>query len=255
MLWANEAQAVLTDFEIALIVVISAIVVLGIATFIVIKYYNRLMNTRIDDFNIFSAFVRKGGVVFLGDSLTDFFRIKDYFPEIDGYNRGIAGNTTEQVLARLYQVREMEPYAVFLLIGANDLIRMPRKLAKPEMIVDRIMKIAELLPNTKIYISSLYPVNRSAHFLVSKTVCLKDNNKRILAVNKALKARCEEKGYTYIDVHPHLTDVKGNLRKEFTMEGLHLSAKGYCIVADLYRPYIEEIKAGIKAKEEAEKKA
>lgn len=244
MIFANETPNVeLSNIDIVLIVLFAVFLALIVVTLVVVKYYKKLMKARTDDFNIFNAYVRKGGVVFLGDSLTDFFRIEDYFPEIEGYNRGIAGNTTEQVLARVHQVQEMEPSTVFLLVGANDLIRMPRKMTKPAMIVDRIMQIADSFPHAKVYISSLYPVNRGAHLFVSKIVCIKETNKRVLAVNEALKARCEEKGYTYIDVYPHLTDAVGNLRKEFTMEGLHLTAEGYCVVADMYRPYIEQIKA------------
>ncbi|HLW75837.1 MAG TPA: hypothetical protein VKS01_02610, partial [Bryobacteraceae bacterium] len=39
-------------------------------------------------------------VVFLGDSITDFWRLNEYFPDKDFINRGISGQVTSQMLAR-----------------------------------------------------------------------------------------------------------------------------------------------------------
>jgi hypothetical protein len=52
-------------------------------------------------------------VVFLGDSITDFWRINEYFPDRDFLNRGISGQTTGQLLGRMKaDVLDVRPHAV-----------------------------------------------------------------------------------------------------------------------------------------------
>ncbi|HEY8590760.1 MAG TPA: hypothetical protein VIL55_14535, partial [Naasia sp.] len=63
---------------------------------------------------------RSGRVVFLGDSISEFGLWEEWFPEIPVLNRGIGGETSAQVLARL-ETAITEPRAVFLLVGTNDL--------------------------------------------------------------------------------------------------------------------------------------
>lgn len=239
----------LTEIDIILIVACSMILAIGVTALIavkyyrvVLKYYRKAMTFRTDEFAIYDRYSRKGGILFLGDSLTDFFRVEAYFPGLESYNRGIMSNTTEQVLARIGEAKSLQPSSVFLLIGVNDLIRMSKKKTSAEKVVDRIMQIAGSFPEADVYVSSLYPVNRMRVFGLSWIACLKATNKRIAEVNEILRARCEEKGYTYIDVYPHLLDAYGNLRKEYTREGLHLTAEGYCVVADVYRPYVDRAK-------------
>ena len=60
--------------------------------------------------------------LFLGDSLTDYFDLETYFPGQPVVNSGIAGNTTDQILASMKtRVYDYNPSKIFLLIGTNDL--------------------------------------------------------------------------------------------------------------------------------------
>ena len=59
-------------------------------------------------------------VVFLGDSITEHGNWNEWFPATPLVNRGISGDTTAGVLARLDTAID-NPLAVFLLIGTNDL--------------------------------------------------------------------------------------------------------------------------------------
>ena len=62
-----------------------------------------------------------GRVVFLGDSITDFWKLDEYFPEKPYVNRGIGGQTTPQMLVRMYpDVIDLRPGAMVLLAGTND---------------------------------------------------------------------------------------------------------------------------------------
>src|ERR1022692_2887602 len=63
-----------------------------------------------------------GRVVFLGDSITDGWRLAQYFPDKPYVNRGIGGQTTPQMLVRMYpDVVDLKPAAVRILAGTNDI--------------------------------------------------------------------------------------------------------------------------------------
>jgi len=64
--------------------------------------------------------VRQGDVVFLADSITQTGKWEDFFPDSPTRNRGIAGDTTRRVLARVPEVARGHPAKVFVLIGTND---------------------------------------------------------------------------------------------------------------------------------------
>lgn len=196
-----------------------------------IKYYSDL-----------SEHATKGQVVFLGDSITEFYRTSEFFHEYSPYNRGIAGDTTDGVLARLQDnVIVLEPKKVFLCIGTNDLARV--KKDKVNYIVNNIIEIVTAiensLPDTKVYVVSILPVNRSLN-IYSRYVLKSRNNEDIDSINERLKEYCEENDVTFIDINTHLKDEKGNLKKEYTLEGLHISFKGYQVITELLKPYLEE---------------
>jgi len=183
--------------------------------------------------------VEPGSIVFLGDSITDFFRVNEFFPGAYVINRGISWDTTDGVLRRLPEsVYELSPSKVFLLIGTNDLGD-----EKPvEYISDNIRKIISEIkqncPQTQIYLESVYPVSLSKDKKIKKIIVGKRNNTDISRLNDKLKILADEMGITYIDVYNRLVDGSGNIKTEYTVEGLHLTIQGYSVVADVLRPYI-----------------
>jgi hypothetical protein len=46
--------------------------------------------------------------VFLGDSITDFWKLDQYFPGKASVNRGISGQTTPQMLVRMYPSNQLQ---------------------------------------------------------------------------------------------------------------------------------------------------
>ena len=100
-------------------------------------------------------------VVFLGDSITDFWNLAESFPGKPYVNRGIGGQTTPQMLVRLYpDVIDLKPAAVVLLAGTNDIARNTGP-ATAEMIEQNIMAITELaqLHGIKVILCSVLPVS------------------------------------------------------------------------------------------------
>ena len=105
-------------------------------------------------------------IVFLGNSITE--SGKDWskrlnYPNIR--NRGIGGDVTDGVLARLDEIIYFKPKAVFLLIGINDLWNnnSPDN-PSAEYIANNIIKISQVInaqtPKTKIYIQTVLPIEK-----------------------------------------------------------------------------------------------
>src|SRR5437763_333355 len=102
-----------------------------------------------------------GRVVFMGDSITDFWKLDEYFPGKPYVNRGIGGQVTAQMLVRMYpDVIDLKPAAIVLLAGINDVARNTGP-STAEMIEQNIMAMTELAQHhgIKVIFCSLLPVS------------------------------------------------------------------------------------------------
>ena len=225
--------------------------VLGIAvltaSMISIKAYMRVFiqkryENRLENWILTNKFIPEKSIVFIGDSITEDFMLDEYFPDFSVINRGIFGDTTLGVLDRMNEsVYGLTPSKVFILIGTNDL---EKTNESPEIIAGRIIKITEKIraerKNTKIYIQSVYPVNKTNNKKIKKTEIGKRNNEKISEINRLLEKAADGKTVIYIDVYRHLTDEENNLDIKYTIEGLHLNAEGYKKVSQLLLPYLKD---------------
>ena len=228
----------MTALEIVMVAVAS-ILVLAIIVYIGVNIYiSRFKINKVRSFREIDSLNGKKSIVFLGDSLTDFYPIHEFINCDKIANRGIGGDTTKNVMNRLEEIIKLSPKLVFLQIGINDMIY---KRVKSEVVAERIMKIANDLreKGIKVYIISLYPINKRK-MAFSWFMCRHATNKRVLSVNKLLVEKCEKDNIPYIDMHSELVDKKGNLRTTFTTEGLHISTKGYKKITLVLKKYLEE---------------
>jgi len=64
----------------------------------------------------------RGETVFFGDSITEMCNLEEFYPNLNLYNRGISGDTTQDMLDRLESnVLEIEPSRIVFLGGTNDI--------------------------------------------------------------------------------------------------------------------------------------
>lgn len=170
-------------------------------------------------------------IIFLGNSITEYTQWNELLGRSDVRNRGISGDITFGVLQRLDEVTEGKPAKVFILIGVNDISR-----NIPDSIVLRnyatmIQRIKKESPATKIYFHTLLPVNdeftqHKRHY---------DKGDHILYVNEELKKLAAKEKITLIDLYPHFLNTDKKLDKNYTIDGLHLNAKGYQLWADILK--------------------
>ncbi len=175
--------------------------------------------------------------VFLGDSIFDWYPIKEmYDSSIPIVNSGRAGYETQDILDRMDEmVYRYNPTKVFILIGTNDL---NYEDDDEQKVADNIEKIVELIkenrPTTKIYLQSIYPINRN----MENHGAQERYNDEIQEVNSRLKDYCKKNDVTYIDMYDVLKDDDGNFKEEYTKDGLHPSTLGYIAITKKLMEYM-----------------
>ena len=171
-------------------------------------------------------------IVFLGNSITaggnDWSERLNY-PNIK--NRGIGGDTTEGVLARIDEIIYFKPIAVFLLIGINDIWNNGSpSIPSPEYIANNINNIVEFIkgncPETKIYVQTILPVEKEI-FIES-----------IKKVNKIIKSNQINEKYEVIDLYSLFANENGLMIKELSTDGIHLNEKGYQKWVEFIKPIV-----------------
>lgn len=186
-------------------------------------------------------YVNDENIVFFGDSITEGYNINEFFPDTYVVNSGVGGNKTIQLLDRIEtDVYKYNPSKVFILIGINDL---NNGISKKD-ILNNIQKIINGIKinrkYTKIYIESIYPINRTMLDEIKFSFNKDISNSTIIDVNSGIRTLCEENEVTYINVYDSLLDTDGNLKKVYTKEGLHLTDLGYFKVTKVLETYIKE---------------
>lgn len=179
-------------------------------------------------------------VVFFGDSITDIWKIEDYFPGKPYVNRGIGGQTTPQMLVRFRQdVINLQPRVVVILAGTNDIAGNTGPM-RNEDIEANFASFAELAKahNIRVVYASILPVHNYTER--SKDFFAQRSQSRILALNEWLKDYCAKNSIGYLDYFSALVDDKGMLKKDLADDGLHPNAAGYKIMAPLAEAAIQK---------------
>ncbi|MGC1450547.1 MAG: GDSL-type esterase/lipase family protein [Candidatus Sulfotelmatobacter sp.] len=179
-------------------------------------------------------------VVFVGDSITDYWKLADSFPRKPYVNRGIDGQTTPQMLVRFRQdVSDLHPTALVVLAGTNDIAGVTGPTRNQD-IEANYASMAELarLHHIRVVFASLLPVNDYTHD-AKESFALRPRE-RILALNTWLKDYCAKNGLVYLDYFSAMADHQGKLKRDLSDEGLHPNASGYKIMAPLAEKAIAE---------------
>ena len=179
-------------------------------------------------------------VLFFGDSITDIWKLADYFPNKPYVNRGIGGQTTPQMLVRFRQdVIDLQPKVVVILAGTNDIAGNTGPMSN-EDIEANYASFAELAraQGIRVVYSSVLPVHnyteRSKDFFAQRPMS------RILELNTWLKDYCAKNSILYLDYFSALVDDKGMLKKDLADDGLHPNDTGYKIMAPLAEAAIQK---------------
>lgn len=188
-------------------------------------------------------------VVFMGDSITDGWKLDQYFPGKPFINRGISGQTTPQMLLRFRpDVIDLKPRVVVILAGTNDLAGNTGPMTL-DAIEGNIASMAELarVNGINVVLSSVLPVSDYNKDKSGKTIIrtIQRPPAQILELNRWMKTFAAERGLVYLDYFTATVDDKGFFREELANDGLHPNAKGY----EIMKPLADDaIAAALKSK-------
>lgn len=180
--------------------------------------------------------LKKGQIVFFGNSITEAGKWDVFFAKQQPANRGIAGDNTEGMLARMHEVIAAKPSKLFIMAGVNDM-----SLQRTNDVIIRQMKmllrqVKAGSPETKIYVQSALPIC-DAKLTYER---YKGKEIQIENYNTLLKALCNEMNITYIDIYSLLLEKPLTLNNEYTSDGIHIDEKAYNIWAEHIRKYVEQ---------------
>ena len=202
---------------------------------------------KLERYRILNRNVRKGEILFTGSSLMEQFPVNELLMTngMDQviYNRGIGGFTTSDMLEYMEEmVFGTEPSRIFINIGTNDIGSPDYRLeALMERYEEIITRIQERLPKAEITMMAYYPVNETDKLPEGewgKTAFVTRTNENIAIANEAVEKLAAKKSCRFVNVNEGLTDERGKLKREFTIEGIHMYANGYQVVLDNLKKYL-----------------
>ena len=168
-------------------------------------------------------------VVFLGDSITEFWTLSDSFLGKPYVNRGISGQTTPQILLRFRQdVIALKPKVVVILAGTNDIAENtgPTTLAAIEDNLTSMVDLAER-NGIRVVLSSLLPALQYPWRPDLAPV------EKIRALNDWMKDYAAKERLVFIDYHSAMANDKRGLKAELSADGVHPNKAGYAVMAPL----------------------
>jgi lysophospholipase L1-like esterase len=167
-----------------------------------------------------------GTLVLVGDSLTQGGDWAAWLPGEDVVNLGVAGDTTDDVVARLTDVIEAGPAVVALLVGTNDLA-WRRSVEHVVRNVETILvTLRKELPEARILVQSVMP---RGHEFADQ---IRDINRHLWQFAPTVHA-------AWLDLWPAMALEDGELNPAYTDDRLHLNAEGY-------RVWVSELIPGLE---------
>jgi lysophospholipase L1-like esterase len=196
----------------------------------------------------FVAQAKQGGIdiLFMGDSITDFWRNRgsnvwnQYYAPRHAANFGISGDRTQHVLWRMDngELDGIKPKVVVLMIGTNNTgkerdNKTPRNTV-PEIIEGVQAVVGDLrarLPESKILLLAIFPRGT-----------LDDPQRAQVALVNTVIAKLDDgKMVQYLDIDSKFLEADGTLPRSIMPDLLHPNAHGYQIWADAMNPTLDEM--------------
>ncbi|WP_336834371.1 GDSL-type esterase/lipase family protein [Sphingobacterium siyangense] len=167
----------------------------------------------------------KGAIVFLGNSITERAEWQELLADsrYPVLNRGIGGDNSFGILARIDEVLRGRPRAIFLMDGINDQFRkLPQEVSvnNYKRIIKRIKKIS---PKPLIYLQSALPINEER----TKEPYTKGRNVLVPILNEKLRQLAADENIPFVDLCPLFQDNEGRLNAIYSADGVHLIPSAY----------------------------
>jgi lysophospholipase L1-like esterase len=188
--------------------------------------------------------VRRADICLLGDSLMEFWdhhgkaAWSQTFGDWHTVNCGVAGDRVENIWYRAERLNldQAHPRVVILLAGTNNLSA--EASDTPEAVARGCVKLAERIravsPKTQVLLLSIPPSGSAPDTRLRQT---------IRATNSQLAGLAAAAHVSFLDIYPLFADEKDRWRAGLDLDGTHLSAAGYEVLAAALKPVVEPLLA------------
>ncbi len=180
------------------------------------------------------------GILFLGDSITDFWPGRGpatwrEFASCKPANFGISGDRTEHLLWRITngELEGIHPKVVVIMIGTNNIGGNPAD--RPEWAAAGVKKIVETvrakLPEAKILLLGVFPRGdkKDPHY------------EQIKEINRIISKLGDGAKVHYLDIGKVFLDANGEIPLDVMPDRLHPSAKGYELWYGAMQPTLDRM--------------
>ena len=177
-------------------------------------------------------------ILFIGDSIVEYYPLQELFGTAKTIvNRGIRGYQTGLLLENL----DVHLYGgavdkIVLLIGTNDIGKDVPLNDALNNLEATIQSIARDYPLTEMKLLSILPVNEGEEY--KQTVYIRTNEKIQKWNQDYQEVASADMQVEVGPVFDSLTDQAGQLKKEYTTDGLHLSITGYQVLTKSLKAYL-----------------
>jgi lysophospholipase L1-like esterase len=176
----------------------------------------------------------KQTIVFIGDSLTEFFDWQERFPAYKVFNLGVAGETVEGLCGRMDRIDRVirnagrDPDVIFVMTGINNVAMDDYEILGGYR--QAITAIAAAFGKSKLVIQSILPVRLP---WIDNTI--------IRLLNESLKQMAEDFMAEYLDLYNIFINPGFGPKKEYLLDdGVHVSGKGYEVWAGAVEDFLKQ---------------
>lgn len=179
--------------------------------------------------------------VFLGDSITEWWltTAPALFAGGGLIDRGIAGQTSPQILLRFYQdVVRLHPRVVHIMCGTNDVAGNTGPTS-PDEYAANILAMVDLARanGISVVLGSVLPSGGFNWRAGMKPAA------QIAALNVWLKDLARTRGLVYADYYSAMATPEGAMKPGLSSDGVHPNAAGYAIMEPIARAALAEAEA------------
>ncbi|MBY0421346.1 MAG: hypothetical protein K2Q06_03505 [Parvularculaceae bacterium] len=178
-------------------------------------------------------------IVFIGDSITEaWIKADPAFFAAGRVDRGISGQTSQQILARFYQdVVALRPKAVHILAGSNDVAGNQGPTRERDVLnnVAAMLDIANA-NNIKVILGAIPPAS-DFYWRPGLAPAAK-----IEALNAQLRDLAHRRRASFVDYHAALAGEDGGMRDGLSYDGVHPNRIGYGIMAATIKSALADLR-------------
>lgn len=174
----------------------------------------------------------KKKLIFLGDSLTEYFDWQKRFPQHEVFNLGISGERVEELYERLPRVinKYKEADFIFLMTGINNIAMEDFNVLGSFRAI--IKTLTSVYKSSTVVVQSILPVN--LYWI---------ENKLIRSINLSLNEISQQYGAEYLDIYSLFISHDDKVNRLYLFDdGVHISDKGYEVWSQAIQEYLESKK-------------